>query len=236
MILKFTGFPFRRRPGRSAAFTRMELIVVLVVAAFVVLLVLLWPPLSVVNRKAQQRSCLSNLKQIGTAFQLWSTDHNDLFPMQVSTDEDGALEPVLRGEAFRVFQVLSNELNTPKILVCPADDRLIAFSFQSMLPAGATGPAFTGNSNVNYFVGVDAKRAAPASWLAGDGNLTIKGQAVGPSLLTLTNRPPVGWTPARHQGSGNLLFADGSAQRLSSRSLSASLATNLPTATRLAIP
>ena len=32
-------------------------------------------------------------------------------------------------DTFRHFQVMSNELSTPRILVCPADDRTVAVNF-----------------------------------------------------------------------------------------------------------
>ena len=51
--------------------------------------------------KAQQISCVSNLKQIGLAARMWSNDHNDTFPPD--------------------FLSMSNELFSPKILVCPDD-------------------------------------------------------------------------------------------------------------------
>ena len=53
--------------------------------------------------QGQRVSCVNNLKQIGLAARLWSTDHNDTFPPD--------------------FASLSNELNSPKVLVCPGDAR-----------------------------------------------------------------------------------------------------------------
>ena len=77
--------------------------------------------------KAQRISCINNLKQIGLAFRIWAGDNNDQFPFNVSTNAGGTMELCLLGAdgfdlngAFH-FQVMSNELNTPKILVCPDD-------------------------------------------------------------------------------------------------------------------
>src|SRR6185295_17548483 len=51
--------------------------------------------------KAQSIACINNLKQIGLAARVWATDNNDILPPN--------------------WLCQSNELSTPKILVCPAD-------------------------------------------------------------------------------------------------------------------
>ncbi len=93
----------------------------------VMLAVRLLPPLSAAKPQAPRINCANNMKQIGLAVQIWSSDHKDRFPFNVSTNEGGTME--LRAEwkngfdqnPARIFQVMSNELNTPMILVCPAD-------------------------------------------------------------------------------------------------------------------
>ena len=74
---------------------------------------------------AQRRSCVNNLKQIGLAFRQWAIDHEDQFPFNVSTNAGGTKELcVVGGDGFDGnaplhFLVMSNELNSPVILVCP---------------------------------------------------------------------------------------------------------------------
>jgi hypothetical protein len=88
---------------------------------------MLLPALAKAKAKAQSISCVNNMKQLGLAFRIWAGDNNDLFPFNVSNDKGGTLELCERGgdgydrSAYRHFQVMSNELNTPKILICPAD-------------------------------------------------------------------------------------------------------------------
>lgn len=88
---------------------------------------MLLPALSRAKARAQSINCQNNLKQIGLAFKVWALDNQDQFPFNVATNKGGTMELCARGEggfdanAFRHFQVMSNELSTPKILVCAAD-------------------------------------------------------------------------------------------------------------------
>jgi len=99
--------------------------------------------------------------------------------------------------SFRHFQVLSNELSTPAILVCPTDTRLPATEFGALL-----------NSNVSYFVGVKAEFSKPVSILAGDRNLTANAVS-NPSILHGDTDNQLRWTWEMHRYKGNILFADG---------------------------
>jgi hypothetical protein len=74
---------------------------------------------------------VNDLGQMGIAFQMFMHDHNGKFPMQVPMSDGGSQEFVQNGYSvsgefyfsYRHFQVLSNEVAVPKILVCPADTR-----------------------------------------------------------------------------------------------------------------
>ena len=79
------------------------------------------------KQRVQRIQCLNNLKQIGLAFRVWAEDNEGQYPFNVSTKDGGTREFCLRGadgfdgDSCRHFQVMSNELFTVKILVCPAD-------------------------------------------------------------------------------------------------------------------
>jgi hypothetical protein len=78
---------------------------------------------------------------------------------------------------------MSNELYTPKILVCPADkQRVAAVRFTPQL----------NNGNLSYFVGIDAEETEPNRFLAGDRNI-LGGILVGTNLLEFRGTNGVSW-------------------------------------------
>ncbi len=96
--------------------------VVMSIALVSILAGMLLPALAKAKGKAQSIACMNNLKQIGLAFRIWATDHQDRFPFNSATATNGSLQvEAVLDDPVRIFQVLSNELATPKILVCPGD-------------------------------------------------------------------------------------------------------------------
>lgn len=97
------------------------------------------PALAKAKEKAQSINCVNNLKQVNLALRIWATDHGDKFPFQVSRSQGGTLElcqPDGEGydrNAAQHFQVMANELNTPRLLICPADkSKQAADSFKNL--------------------------------------------------------------------------------------------------------
>src|SRR6266404_3767988 len=230
------------RKHAPEAFTVVELLIV--VACLSILAAIILPGITRQNcAVAQKINCTNNLKQIGLSFRTWSLDNNDRFPMQVSVTNGGAMEMVATGTAFTAFQVMSNELSTPKILFCPEENdrkRIAAVTFSSTVPKGVPANVipFTGDNNVSYFVALDAQDTFPQRVLCGDRNLAIGGRPVPNGLLQVWTNTPVTWSGprSRHDGNGNIALADGSVQEVTSPRLRIVFAQSGLATNRLAIP
>jgi type II secretory pathway pseudopilin PulG len=196
---------FTANHSAKRGFTLVALLVIIAVLA--ILAAMLLPALAAARKKARRINCVNNLKQCGLAFRIWEGDNGDKYPMDVSTDKGGTMEFTDGANTFRHFQVMSNELSTPKILICPADTRVAAGNFVRLE-----------NQNVSYFVGLDASDEFPQRFLDGDRNLTGDTEPEN-GILKLVPGQPVSWTEQIHVNQGNLGLADGSVQQLSNLGL-----------------
>lgn len=147
--------------------------------------------------------------------------------MQTSVTNGGTMELADGRNAWIDFAVMSNELSTPVILVCPTDkSRSYATNFAVSF----------NNANVSYFVGLDASEGQPEMFLSGDENFAVGGIPVKSGLLELSTNLSVTWTDARHKFSGNIGLVDGSVQQIATTNLQEALHQTGLATNRLAIP
>lgn len=105
-----------RFPNQSVrAFTRTDVLILILIAVLFVAWLL--PYLAPVRHHRIKITCAMNLQQNGIGLRLFSNEHADKFPWQVSTNQGGSMEFVFTRDVFRHFQVASNEMSSPKILV-----------------------------------------------------------------------------------------------------------------------
>ncbi|MEO6184557.1 MAG: type II secretion system protein [Verrucomicrobiota bacterium] len=207
----------------NQAFTLIE--VILIVATLTLLVAVFLPALARQQLKKKQIACVNNLMQVGLSFRIWDSN-GDRYSMAMSTNEGGTMEYLETSEMFRHFQTLSNELGSPKVLVCPSDkERGAAANFQSL-----------SNSNISYFVGADASENLPQSILSGDRNVT-NGLTPKNGILVLLKNQTVGWTKEIHNRQGNVALGDGSVQQCDSARLQNEIVAHSDLATnRIALP
>src|SRR5213596_2841796 len=115
------------KPNR--AFTLAELLVCVGIV-FLVALVLVRPAGLGTRGKAERIRCVNNLKDLALAQRIFASDNS---------------EPTLKNEttatAANYFQIWSNQLSTPNVLICPTDRRATVSSNFATLS----------NLNVSYF-------------------------------------------------------------------------------------
>jgi len=191
---------------KRRGFTLIELLVVIAIIA--ILAAILFPVFARAREKARQTSCLSNLKQIGTAMMMYVQDYDERYGQSLSGTTAGTVT---------VYHVIMPYMKNAQILQCPSKKDEISAAgvnaFISAVGAPALAPGFYGTSymfnpcvwedgNLTGLVSPisDSEIPRPAETIViGDGNL---------AATASFNSPIV----ARHNEVANCAFADGHAK------------------------
>ena len=173
-----------RSVSRPAAFTLIELIVVIAIIALLASLLL--PVTGSILEKARSTECASNLRQVGIAVNTWANDHDNYFP-RIETDPKGEINVYGPDEQAKgLLETLKPYGLSDKFVQCPSDVR---------------GPNYYGQKGSSYEWRpvLDGEKANNPMIYGRRGALTVPASRV---------RICIDYTPL-HNGQQNRLYADG---------------------------
>jgi len=182
---------------RSKAFTLIELLVVIAIIA--ILAAILFPVYARIKEKAIRTLCLSNSKQLGTAFQIYVDDNNGMYPAPGGIGRtDGWVVAILNGDIHVENGAIFPYVKSKGIYVCPLQKKQslaikLSYGMNSKLE-------FLPQSNIRSPAGcivLVEEDEDTANWLEGANDGKFKDQ-------NWWDRPA-----RRHGGGGNHVFADG---------------------------
>jgi prepilin-type N-terminal cleavage/methylation domain-containing protein/prepilin-type processing-associated H-X9-DG protein len=210
-------------PDKQAAFTLIELLVVIAIIAL--LAAILFPVFAQAREKARQTSCLSNGRQIGIAFLMYTQDYDERLPLisfPNSTDSwTEALQPYIKNrQIYRCPSDDSTNWDTP--LSNPGfgqDGKRLSSYFMNAYMAGSMTYNTLASVNAPASVAYVAESAknitrdhfAPFHW-NGDKetppNPLFSGFMQGMTFDAVNNETTE-LAIRRHTGGGNYVFLDG---------------------------
>jgi len=105
---------------RTRGFTLIELLVVIAIIA--ILAAILFPVFAKAREKARQTSCMSNMKQLGTALLAYVQDYDEMTPADTRLPTTNPAPPVPGANDITwALATIQPYITTPGILKCPSD-------------------------------------------------------------------------------------------------------------------
>jgi len=185
---------------RQRGFTLIELLVVIAIIA--ILAAILFPVFARAREKARQITCLSNLKQMGIAFFMYTQDYDELYV--INPQWKSRLQPYI---------------NNTQINVCPSRKELpwyYGHGYNIGVPGafGAPVAGFVDMVGPGQFVGrSEAAICSPShKILIAEWDRCNAGPPSGPTGLFMGGATCFWACTTVHDGGSNLLFADGHAK------------------------
>src|ERR1044071_3060250 len=117
-------------PESRLAFTLIELLVVIAIIS--ILAALIFPVFSKAREAARSTSCLSNLKQLGSAVTMYLSDFDETYPMNRLPDETHPLLPCqnpgtnypisgLEGSSLNWKREIAHYVKNKQVFQCPSN-------------------------------------------------------------------------------------------------------------------
>lgn len=209
-LVDLEGLVIMERLPSRRGFTLIELLVVIAIIA--ILAAILFPVFAQARERGRMASCISNLKQLGTAFTMYQDDNQDCFPLGSRVGAwSGSMDDLWPARLDPYIKMLRPGQALSGVYVCPsspakAPDRR-PYGYNAYYLGGAIGA----------WSSVPVKTARiekPAStivllenWNFRDDNGSIF--CYPPDRVPSVCRPDYVWPPGWHGGVSNALFADG---------------------------
>jgi prepilin-type N-terminal cleavage/methylation domain-containing protein/prepilin-type processing-associated H-X9-DG protein len=224
---------------RSKAFTLIELLVVIAIIA--ILAAILFPVFAQAREKARQTSCLSNMKQIGTAAIMYCQDYDERTVRNWFGEEGFEATTAIGAtpERYKWMDALQPYIKNTQIFTCPSAANLLYIPRTALTPGQTTRQYGSYSYNRAYGqVEIEsdltpagkslAQFALPAEtvWFAEavgggpyDFDFRWPDVASNPTITNTSPRKlasgPAEYIIERHQGRTNILWCDGHAKSAS---------------------
>lgn len=141
---------------RRQGFTLVELLVV--VAIIVILAGILYPVFAAARRAAHKASCISNLKQIGLAVQMYSQDYDETFPVACGIYEKEMAKNMpadwAKGVPPNIWTLVTPYVRNVNLWRCPGDIGVTVSALRIDFRPNTyekVGSSYTYNTNLAWF-------------------------------------------------------------------------------------
>lgn len=188
------------KPAARRGFTLIELLVVIAIIA--ILAAILFPVFARAREAARATTCRSNLRQIGTAFQMYTQDYDETMPVRGYPDGTGRY--------FFWGQLLTPYIKNTQLFECPSNQlgkRPIDFE-TALLPPVATGYAINPRTTDPYPLSLAGFNSPSEKIIVGERTSTYGNAGMG-WWDWADNSGFANEGFAGHNGQMNLLFGDG---------------------------
>jgi type II secretory pathway pseudopilin PulG len=200
--------------SEEGAFSLIELLAMILILGIIIAIAVV--TLSRSKVRVSRIKCVNQLKNIGLAYRIFATDHNDDFPFQVLASNGGTLG--YENDIVKQFLALTNELSTPRLLFCPTRTFGKTNGTKWYASQATTWSELT-ITNIDYFLNLDARENIPGRILAGDNCVRINGE-LGHGLKVIAPNDSLSFPNPVHDkpagATGNAVFSDGSVQQFES--------------------
>ncbi|MBX3112666.1 MAG: prepilin-type N-terminal cleavage/methylation domain-containing protein [Fimbriimonadaceae bacterium] len=195
------------------AFTLIELLVVIAIIA--ILAAILFPVFAQAKVAAKKAATISNQKQLGTAFNIYTADYDDVLPLAHSIRADGThrystIHPTPNGaiasgwdDPLIMSQVASQWANAMQpymknwdILNSPSQNAVTIPGevFTNTVKPATVGSTYNGLLHTFSMTGVNNPSVVPLIW-TGTGNTSLNGRSTSNPALRCTTSGPCHFNP-----------------------------------------